>query len=49
MELIRTDIVARAKKAQGYEVFFNTGTDEHGQKLWSDAQKAGEGYTRLCR
>lgn len=42
MELIRTDIVARAKKAQGYKVFFNTGTDEHGQKLWSDAQKAGK-------
>lgn len=42
MELIRADIVARAKKLQGYEVFFNTGTDEHGQKLWSDAQKAGK-------
>lgn len=42
MELIRADVIARAKKLQGYNVFFNTGTDEHGQKLWADAQKAGE-------
>ena len=42
MELIRADVIARSKKLQGYDVFFNTGTDEHGQKLWSDAQKAGE-------
>jgi methionyl-tRNA synthetase len=42
MELIRADVIARAKKIQGYEVFFNTGTDEHGQKLWDAAQKNGE-------
>lgn len=42
MELIRADVIARAKQLQGYDVFFNTGTDEHGQKLWADAQKAGE-------
>jgi len=41
MELIRADIIARSKKLSGYDVFFNTGTDEHGQKLWNDAQKAG--------
>ncbi|HBD25173.1 MAG: methionine--tRNA ligase [Candidatus Zambryskibacteria bacterium RIFOXYD1_FULL_40_13] len=41
MEIIRADIVARAKRLQGFEVFFNTGTDEHGQKLWGDAQKEG--------
>ncbi len=41
MELIRADIIARAKKLQGFEVFFNTGTDEHGQKLLTDAKKAG--------
>lgn len=40
-ELIRADVVARAKKAQGYEVFFNTGTDEHGQKLFDAAEKNG--------
>ena len=41
MELIRADVIARSKKLSGYDVFFNTGTDEHGQKLWNDAQKAG--------
>ncbi len=42
MEIIRADIVARYKKSQGFEVFFNTGTDEHGQKLFEAAQKAGK-------
>ncbi len=42
MELTRADVFARYKKLMGYEVFFNTGTDEHGQKLWDDAQQAGE-------
>jgi methionyl-tRNA synthetase len=41
MELIRADVIARYKKLMGHDVFFNTGTDEHGQKLWNDAQKAG--------
>jgi methionyl-tRNA synthetase len=40
MELVRADVIARAKKLRGYNVFFNTGTDEHGQKLWDAAQKA---------
>ncbi len=39
MEIIRADVIARAKKLQGYEVFFNTGTDEHGQKLFDAAAK----------
>ncbi|MBU3668665.1 MAG: methionine--tRNA ligase [Candidatus Taylorbacteria bacterium] len=41
-ELIRADAVARVKKLQGYEVFFNTGTDEHGQKLYDAALKEGK-------
>ena len=41
-ELIRADVIARVKKLQGYEVFFNTGTDEHGQKLFDAAQKEGK-------
>jgi methionyl-tRNA synthetase len=41
MELIRADAIARYKKLMGYEVFFNTGTDEHGQKLFSAAEKEG--------
>lgn len=42
MELIRADALARFKKLQGYEVFFNTGTDEHGQKLFTEAEKLGK-------
>lgn len=42
MEIIRADIIARSKKLSGYEVFFNTGTDEHGQKLFDTAAKAGK-------
>ncbi|MFZ2621453.1 MAG: methionine--tRNA ligase [Minisyncoccia bacterium] len=42
MELVRADIIARAKKLQGFEVFFNTGTDEHGQKLLTGALEAGK-------
>lgn len=41
MELIRADVIARAKELRGSEVFFNTGTDEHGSKLWKAAQKEG--------
>jgi len=37
MEIIRADVIARAKKLQGFEVFFNTGTDEHGQKIYQKA------------
>jgi methionyl-tRNA synthetase len=42
MEIIRADVIARAKKLQGFEVFFNTGTDEHGQKLFVEAGKANK-------
>ena len=41
MEFIRADIIARYKKLMGFEVFFNTGTDEHGQKLLTAAIKEG--------
>lgn len=42
MEIVRADVIARWKKIQGHEVFFNTGTDEHGQKLLKGAEKAGK-------
>ncbi|MEK7596733.1 MAG: methionine--tRNA ligase [Patescibacteria group bacterium] len=42
LEFIRADIIARWKKSQDCEVFFNTGTDEHGQKLFDAAAKAGK-------
>lgn len=40
-EFVRADIIARFKKLQGFDVFFNTGTDEHGQKLWTLAKEQG--------
>ncbi|MEK7227823.1 MAG: methionine--tRNA ligase [Patescibacteria group bacterium] len=39
LEFVRTDAVARYKALQGYDVFFNTGTDEHGQKIFNKAQE----------
>jgi len=42
MEIIRADVIARYKKSQGYDVFFNTGTDEHGKKLWESALREGK-------
>lgn len=42
MEIIRADVIARAKKLEGYDVFFNTGTDEHGVKIYQKAFNAGE-------
>ena len=39
LEFVRADIIARAKKLQGYDVFFNTGTDEHGVKVYDKAKQ----------
>ena len=41
MEIIRADIIARSKELQGFDVFFNTGTDEHGQKIFDNAKAGG--------
>jgi len=40
-EVIMTDAVARYKRKRGYDVFFSTGTDEHGQKIENKANEAG--------
>ena len=40
-ELIATDAIARFKRLDGYDVFFLTGTDEHGQKMLQTAAKEG--------
>ena len=40
-EAILADAIARFKRKQGYDVFFQTGTDEHGQKIQEKAEKAG--------
>jgi len=42
LEFVRADAVARFKKLQGFEVFFNTGTDEHGAKIHEKALEAGK-------
>jgi len=41
LELIGADFIARAKRLLGYRVYFQTGTDEHGQKMLEAATKAG--------
>lgn len=41
LELIRADVVARAKILSGWDVFFNTGTDEHGVKNYNTAHEKG--------
>jgi methionyl-tRNA synthetase len=40
-EIVLADSIARFKRQQGYEVFFQTGTDEHGQKIENKAADAG--------
>ena len=40
-EIVLADAIARYKRSQGYDVFFQTGTDEHGQKIELKAQEAG--------
>ena len=40
-EIVLTDAIARYKRAQGYDVFFQTGTDEHGQKIEQKAMEEG--------
>ncbi|HIU83648.1 MAG TPA: methionine--tRNA ligase [Candidatus Faecicola pullistercoris] len=41
-EIVLTDALARFKRRQGYDVFFQTGTDEHGQKIEEKAAAAGK-------
>lgn len=40
-EIVLADAIARYKRSQGYDVFFQTGTDEHGQKIELKAQETG--------
>ena len=40
-EIVLADSIARYKRAEGYDVFFQTGTDEHGQKIELKANEAG--------
>ena len=48
LEFVRADTIARYKKLAGYDVFFNTGTDEHGMKIYEKAIEQGispKGFT----
>lgn len=42
LEFIRADVIARYKISQGFEVFFNSGTDEHGMKIYEKAMEMGK-------
>ncbi len=42
LEIMHADVIARYKKLMGYDVFFNTGTDEHGQKIYQKALEEGK-------
>lgn len=42
LEIVQADVLARHKRLLGHEVFFNTGTDEHGQKIARVADEKGE-------
>jgi len=41
-EIVLADSIARFKRAQGFDVFFQTGTDEHGQKIEGEAKNHGQ-------
>ena len=48
LEIVQADMLARYHRQQGYEVVFNTGTDEHGQKIYQKAQEAGMDPKSYC-
>jgi methionyl-tRNA synthetase len=41
LEIVQADALARFKRLMGCDVFFNFGSDEHGQKIWQNATEAG--------
>ena len=47
-EAISTDVIARFKRLDGYDVWFLTGTDEHGQKVEETATAAGQDPKTFC-
>lgn len=47
-EIIQSDVVARLKRAQGFDVYFLTGTDEHGLKTLRAAETAGKGVMEFA-
>lgn len=47
-EIIRADVLARYYRQLDYDVFFNTGTDEHGLKIYKKAQEVGIEIQKYC-
>ena len=47
-EAIATDAIARFMRLDGYDVYFLTGTDEHGQKMQQTARQGGPDRPRSC-
>ncbi len=45
---ISTDVIARFKRLEGYNVFFLTGTDEHGLKIQRAAEKQNKNTKSFC-
>lgn len=48
LEIIQADVIARYYRKNNYEVFFNTGTDEHGLKIFQGAEKEGISPKAYC-
>ncbi|MFA4831502.1 MAG: methionine--tRNA ligase, partial [Patescibacteria group bacterium] len=48
LEIIQADVIARYHRLLGDEVLFNTGTDEHGLKIYRNAQEAGVDTQKYC-
>src|SRR3990167_4088635 len=48
MEIVKADVLARFKRLQGFEVIFNTGTDEHGLKIYRKAQEERKDPQKYC-
>ncbi len=48
LEIIQADAIARFKRLQGFDVLFNTGTDEHGLKIYRKAEETGVTPKEYC-
>ncbi len=48
LEIVQADALARYRRLLGDEVVFNTGTDEHGMKIWTNAKEAGLDPKAYC-
>jgi methionyl-tRNA synthetase len=47
-EIIKADVIARYERQRGATIFFNTGTDEHGLKIYQKAQELGLSIQDFC-